>query len=87
MRLLIVSLNDMSRLATDLAAQGPEVAILQRRGALQDAKRCFRNARDLCAARPPDEIVPLTDGEAAGRLAEAAAVQLHSLQAAIGRRS
>ena len=62
-------------------------SILQRRGALHDAQRCFRNARDLCAARPPDEIVPLTDGEAAGRLAEAAEVQLDSLQAAIGRRS
>ena len=62
-------------------------SILQRRGALQDARRCFRNVRDLCAARPPDEIVPLTDGEAAGRLAEAAEVQLDSLQAAIGRRS
>ena len=37
--------------------------------------------------RPPDEIVPLTDGEAAGRLAAAAEVQLHTLQAGIGRRS
>jgi chemotaxis protein methyltransferase CheR len=61
-------------------------SILQRRGVLHDAQRCFRNARDLCAARPPDEIVPLTDGEAAGRLAEAAEVQLHALQAAVGRR-
>ena len=62
-------------------------SILQRRGVLHDAQRCFRNARDLCAARPPDEIVPLTDGEAAGRLAEAAEVQLHALRAAVGRRS
>lgn len=60
-------------------------SILQRRGALCDAQRCFRNARDLCAARSPDEIVPLTDGEAAGRLAKAAEVQLHALQAAVGR--
>ena len=62
-------------------------SILQRRGVLPEAQRHFRNARDLCAARPPDEIVPLTDGEAAGRLAAAAEVQLHTLQAAIGRRS
>ena len=32
--------------------------------------------RDLCAARPPDETVPLSDGEHAGRLAGAAAAQL-----------
>jgi chemotaxis protein methyltransferase CheR len=62
-------------------------SILQRRGALRDAQRYFRNARDLCAARPPDEIVPLTEGEAAGRLAEAAGVQLDALHAAVGRRS
>jgi chemotaxis protein methyltransferase CheR len=62
-------------------------SILQRRGVLPEAQRYFRNARDLCAARPPDEIVPLTDGEAAGRLAAAAEVQLHTLRTAIGRRS
>jgi chemotaxis protein methyltransferase CheR len=62
-------------------------AILQRRGSWRDAQRHFRNARDLCAARPPDEIVPLTDGEPAGQLASAAAVQMHTIEAAIGRRS
>jgi chemotaxis protein methyltransferase CheR len=62
-------------------------SILQRRGALRDAQRHFRNARDLCVARPPDEMVPLTDGEAAGQLAAAAAVQLKTINAAVGRGS
>jgi len=51
-------------------------AILRRRGDLEDARRAYRNARDLCAARPPDEVLPLTDGEPTGRLAEAADVEL-----------
>jgi chemotaxis protein methyltransferase CheR len=51
-------------------------SILRRRGDREGARRAFRNARDLCAARPADEIVPLSDGEHAGRLAEAAAAQL-----------
>lgn len=62
-------------------------AILQRRGCWRDARRHFRNAHDLCAARPPDEIVPLTDGEPAGQLASAAAVQMRTTEAALGRRS
>jgi chemotaxis protein methyltransferase CheR len=50
-------------------------AVLLRLGDLAGARRAYRNARDLCAARPPDEVVPLSDGEHAGRLAEAAAAQ------------
>ena len=38
--------------------------------------RAYRNARDLCAARPGNEPVPLADGESAGRLAEIAASEL-----------
>jgi len=51
-------------------------SILWRRGDVAGAKRAFRNARDLCVARPADEIVPLSEGEHAGRLAEAAAAQI-----------
>ena len=51
-------------------------AILRRRGDVPGACRAYRNARDLCAARPADEPVPMADGEPAGRLAEAAAAEL-----------
>jgi chemotaxis protein methyltransferase CheR len=57
-------------------------SILRRRGDLAGARRAYRNAGDLCAARPADEVVPLSDGEHAGRLAEVAAVQLAILEAA-----
>jgi chemotaxis protein methyltransferase CheR len=51
-------------------------AVLGRRGDRAGARRAYRNARELCAARPADEIVPLSDGERAGRLAEAASFQI-----------
>jgi chemotaxis protein methyltransferase CheR len=54
-------------------------SILQRRGDRIGARRAYRNARDLCAARPADEVVPLTDGELAGRLAAAAEAQITRL--------
>jgi chemotaxis protein methyltransferase CheR len=54
-------------------------AILQRHGDRKGAWRCYRNAHDLCADRPGDEIVPLSDDEPAGRLAEAARVQMERL--------
>ncbi|HKI33969.1 MAG TPA: protein-glutamate O-methyltransferase CheR [Gemmataceae bacterium] len=56
-------------------------SILWRRGDRAGARRAYRNARALCAARPADEVVPLSDGERAGRLAEAAAAQLAILDA------
>jgi chemotaxis protein methyltransferase CheR len=42
---------------------------LQRTGQNSVARRAFRNALRLCADRPASEIVPLSDGEHAGRLA------------------
>jgi chemotaxis protein methyltransferase CheR len=54
-------------------------SILQRRGDRAGARRAYRNACDLCAARPADEVVPLTDGELAGRLAAAAQAQMTRL--------
>jgi chemotaxis protein methyltransferase CheR len=62
-------------------------SILRRLGDAAGAWRAFRNAHDLCAARPADEVVPLSDGECAGRLAEAARGQMEQLAgAAEGRR-
>jgi chemotaxis protein methyltransferase CheR len=58
-------------------------SIQRRRGYLAAARRSYRNARDLCAARPAEEIVPLSESEQAGRLAQAAAAQLALLDAAL----
>jgi chemotaxis protein methyltransferase CheR len=55
-------------------------SVLRRLGDADGARRSYRNARDLCAARPPDEAVPLGDGEQAGPLAEAASAALAVLQ-------
>jgi chemotaxis protein methyltransferase CheR len=55
-------------------------AVLSRRGDLSGACRAYRNARDLCAARPVEEMVPLADGETAGRLAEIAGAELMLLE-------
>src|SRR5262249_39763514 len=50
--------------------------LLRRGGDEAGAWRCYRNARDLCAARPEEEVVPLSDGEPSGRLAQAAEYHL-----------
>lgn len=50
--------------------------VARRRDDLEAARRGYRNARKLAAALPPDAIVPMTEGERAARMAEAAAVQL-----------
>jgi chemotaxis protein methyltransferase CheR len=60
-------------------------SILRRRGDRAGAWRSFRNARDLCAAMPDAEVVPLSDGEPAVRLAEAAALQMTRLAPAEDR--
>ena len=57
-------------------------SVLERCGDTEGARRAYRNARDLCRARPADEATVLADGEPAGRLAEAAAAQLAVLDAA-----
>lgn len=48
-------------------------------GKVTAARHAFKNALHLCSARPPDEIVELSDGEPAGRLAEVAAAQIDLL--------
>ncbi len=47
-----------------------------RMGDTTAARRSFRNAERLSQSRPVDEIVPLSDGENAGQMAEFAARQL-----------
>lgn len=59
-------------------------SILRKRGDRDGARRAFRNARDLCAARPAEEGVVLLDGETAGRLAESARAQLAEIDATGG---
>lgn len=57
-------------------------ATLRRLGDLGRSLQAYRNARDLAARRPAEEIMPLSDGEKAGRLAEAAAAQVALLEPA-----
>jgi chemotaxis protein methyltransferase CheR len=54
-------------------------SLLWRRGDHLGAERAYRRAHDLCVARPADEIVPLSEGEHADRLATAAAYHLDIL--------
>lgn len=54
--------------------------VLRRLGAIDEARRAFRNARALCAALPADAAVALAEGERAGRLAAAAEAQLAGLE-------
>jgi len=56
--------------------------ILRKRGAAPLARRAFRNARDLCARRPPDEEVPAGAGERAGALHLAALAEMERLEMA-----
>ncbi len=51
-------------------------SLLVRRGDVGGARAAYRNARDLAAKRHPDELLPLSDGEPAGRLSEVAAAQM-----------
>jgi chemotaxis protein methyltransferase CheR len=59
--------------------------LLARRGQLSAARRAFRNAHEQCAARPVDEIVPLSEGECAGQVAAAAAFHIAQLDAGSGQ--
>jgi chemotaxis protein methyltransferase CheR len=55
-------------------------ALAARQGDREAACRAYRNARDLCAARPAAEAVLLAEGEPAGRLAAAASAALAVLE-------
>ena len=58
--------------------------MLRKRGARAEALRAFRNVRDLCAARLPDEEVAAGAGERAGALRTAASFELEQLDVAVG---
>ena len=51
-------------------------SLLKQQGDLPGARRAYRNARELGAALPAEEMLALSDGEQAGRLVEAATFQL-----------
>ncbi|WNG30915.1 chemotaxis protein CheR [Cystobacter fuscus] len=53
--------------------------ILRRQGELTGARRAFSTAAGLCAALPPEQPVPLADGERAGRLLRVAREELQRL--------
>jgi chemotaxis protein methyltransferase CheR len=53
--------------------------LLRRTDDLAGARRAYRNAHDLLLAQPADALVPLSDGERAGRLAELASIELEML--------
>jgi chemotaxis protein methyltransferase CheR len=55
--------------------------ILRRQEDRAGARRAFRTAESLCATLPPEEPVPLADGERAGRLAQVARDEWSRLQA------
>lgn len=56
--------------------------ILRARG-IPGALRAFRNARDLCAARPPDEALPAGAGERVGALHDAASAEMRRIEVAV----
>src|SRR5260370_27854676 len=58
------------------AAHFAVATLMEGRGDRGGARRAYAAARDLANARPPDEPLPLVDGETAGRLAGAAAARL-----------
>jgi chemotaxis protein methyltransferase CheR len=54
---------------------------LRRRGRLHEARRAYRNARDLAIAWRRDEPLPLADGERAATIADASSAELALLDA------
>ncbi|MBV8357685.1 MAG: chemotaxis protein CheR, partial [Deltaproteobacteria bacterium] len=56
-------------------------SLLRRSGDLNGAHRHFRNVIRLAEAQPPDEIMPMSDGETADGLAAAARKSLQALSA------
>jgi chemotaxis protein methyltransferase CheR len=58
--------------------------ILRKRGARPGALRAFRNVRDLCAARPPEEEVPAGAGERTSALHSAASAEMERLEVTVG---
>jgi chemotaxis protein methyltransferase CheR len=59
---------------------------LRRLGDIAGARRAYQTGHDLAVALPSDELVPLSDGETAGRLTTAAKAQLALLAGDVGVR-
>lgn len=53
----------------------------RRQGRLHEARRAYRNARDLAITHDPDELLPLADGERARAISDAATAELALLDA------
>jgi len=51
-------------------------ATLRDQGRPEEARRAYRNARDLARARPPDDELPFADGERAGAIAAIAEAEI-----------
>jgi chemotaxis protein methyltransferase CheR len=60
-------------------------SVLQRLGDTKAALRAYHNGHALALSTPVDEVVRLSDGETAGRLATAAAAQIAMLGASVGK--
>jgi chemotaxis protein methyltransferase CheR len=58
--------------------------ILRRHGASGEARRAFRNARDLCAGRPPEEARPAGAGERVSALHAAAGAVMVRREVKVG---
>jgi chemotaxis protein methyltransferase CheR len=56
-------------------------ATLRDQGRPEEARRAYRNARDLARARPPDDELPLADGERAGAIVAIAEAEIALLDA------
>ena len=54
--------------------------LLRRTGKLDEARKAYRNARDLARLLPPDAVLELGEGERAGPVAELADAELAVLQ-------
>jgi chemotaxis protein methyltransferase CheR len=61
-------------------------SLMRRLGNVEAARRSFRNARNLAAELAADTILPLTDGERAGDIVQAADAQLRVLRNAVEAR-
>ena len=56
-------------------------ATLRDQGRPEEARRAYRNARDLARARPPDDELPFADGERAGAIVAIAEAEIALLDA------
>ena len=63
-----------------------QASVRRREGHIEEARRSYRNALNVCLSVPPDTLVPFGDGESTGRLAEVMRQELEILDNAAGGR-